>query len=364
MIVQARLVTTTIVLVLLPPLALLLGGRPLAPHFRLPPGYEYQTGGAFSPLGAGLVGLTAGALILLAIWLLSRRESKSPLSPEHASHRRMPGRGWAGLALIIVGTVSGMIVSAPLSASLTLLGATLLLDADAWRRRGSSLMSARSGYFLMLFPAGIALGWGVEYLNRFVEIGSIEPGYGRWGYAVSVSLPAAALLPTVLAARLWLGSFALFSRIRPLTVPHVPHETLGLVLMLLSVAGLGAGTLWPESLYLLAWMAPVALLAGVQRLLGNGQSQEGLNGRALTAMGGGVLAGAVFALASAMGAPWHLHSPVASYPALGTGLLAAVLFAFYGLTAQQVGDWLTQPWRGTRRPLRRIAIPIRGEVKR
>jgi hypothetical protein len=360
--VQARLVTTTIVLVLLPPLALLLGGRPLAPHFQLPPAYEYQTGGAFSPLGAGLVGLTAAALILLVLWLLSRRESKPPLKPETASHRRLPGRGWAGLGLLVVGVAISAIVSAPLAAALILLGATLLMDADAWRRGGSSLISAQRGYFLMLFPAGIALGWGAEYLNRFVEIGFVAPAHGAWDYAVSVSLPAAALLPATLAARLWLGSFALFARIRPFQGPHLPRESSGLLLMMLAAAGLGAGTLWPEVLYLPAWLAPMMLFAGVQRLLGDAQGQ-GLDGRTLTAMGGGLLAGGVFALTGSWESPWQLHAPVASYATFGTWILAAVLFAVYGLTAQRLGDWLTRPRRGTTRRMRRISIPIRGEWK-
>ena len=360
---QARLVTTTVVLVLLPPLALLLGGRPLAPHFRLPPGYEYQTGGAFSPLGTGIVGLTAGALILLALWLLSRRESEPPLSSQAAPARHLPGRGWAGMFLMAGGLGAGAIVSAPLSVALTLLGATLLLDADAWRRCGSSLMSARRGYFLMLFPAGIVLGWGAEYLNRFAEVGALDPATGSWGYATGISLPAAALLPATLAARLWLGSFTLFSRVRPAGGLPLPAEAGGLLLMLVAATGLAAGTLLPEELYLLAWMAPLALLAGVQRLLADTPA-PGLGSRTLTAMGGGLVAGGIFVAASAAGAPWQLHAPSAEWPALSTGLLAAVLFAFYGLTAQQMGDWLTQPWRGAQRPLRRVRIPVRVEMKR
>jgi hypothetical protein len=133
---------------------------------------------------------------------------------------------------------------------------------------------------------------------------------------------------------------------------------------MVAIAFFGAGTLWPEAFYLLGWFAPVALLAGVQKLLGGGPGIR-LDGRALAAMGGGVLGGAVFALARACGAtPWQIHAPLAAYPMLGTAVLASVLFAFYGLAAQQIGDWLAEPWRRSTRPLRRINIPIRGEPKR
>ena len=326
---QARLIIATLLLVLPPPLALLLGGQPLAPHFRLPPAYEYQTGGAFSPLGATLLCLTAGGLILLAGILLSRRESKSPLKPPEASHRGLPARSWGGLALLIAGAAVAAVAGTSTGGTLMLIGATLLLDGDTWRRSGSSLLAVDRAYFLTLYPLGLLPGWGAEYLNRFVEIGSMVPNGGQLAYVVGVSLPAMALLPAAIAARQWLG-----------------------------VAGLLGGTLWREELYAVAWLSPLVLLLAVHLLTGGSPSDSG---RWLTAMGGGLIPGMVLGVAGTLGHQWALNGPFAEYHRLGVALLGATLFAVYGLSALLLGDWLAQKRQGKTRPRRRITIPIRVE---
>jgi hypothetical protein len=147
------------------------------------------------------------------------------------------------------------------------LGAILAMNALVWRETGRSLLTHRRGWFLALFAASAVFWWLFEHLNRFVGNWRYEGlvASGDWDYVLQATLPFATVLPAVASAWHWLQ---LAPRLDARGLPPIDAP----VALAWAALGLGAGALmgvalWPDALFSVLWLAPLALLGGLQRLL-------------------------------------------------------------------------------------------------
>lgn len=269
---------------------------------------------------------------------------------------------------------------------LLMLALLLVANADTERRTGSSLLSQRRGYFLLLFPTSLIAGWLVFYwLNLFVGLWIYPNANEAVPFALGKSLDYATLLPALLSLRQWLASFpslvAATNRGRHIASDQgtaAPAE--GWLLIGLASIGLGAYPVWPDPLYGLMILAPVVLAVGTQVLRGQPTSVAGIqrgdwSRPLLSALAAllilaltqlvNVLLGGVWTYALPMlGGPVVLQLPVPAW------LLAPLPLALLGLW---LSDQLAEPFRQRPqqppfRPHSPVQIPVvdlsRGKVRR
>lgn len=144
------------------------------------------------------------------------------------------------------------------------------MNALAFRRSGRALLTERFGFLLALFPASALFWWLFEHLNRFVGnwyYTGVAAADG-WDYFVQATLPFSSVLPAVASTWAWLRTFPRFEAMGeslPLTVPSLSRMAapIAVSIGLLALAGIGV---WPQALFSLLWLAPLAVLLGLQQL--------------------------------------------------------------------------------------------------
>jgi hypothetical protein len=147
------------------------------------------------------------------------------------------------------------------------LGYILVMNGLAWRKLGRSLLTDRTGWFLTLFPVSAAFWWLFEHLNAFVDNWHYSGAAMNddWQYFIQATLPFSTVLPAVASTWCWLRSFP---RLETIGLPRLAGDRAlawtGLALGLLTLWALG---IQPEPLFSALWLAPLALLAGLQRLI-------------------------------------------------------------------------------------------------
>ncbi|MGH8222605.1 MAG: hypothetical protein ACREQZ_06495, partial [Woeseiaceae bacterium] len=147
------------------------------------------------------------------------------------------------------------------------LGYLVTLNALAYRRTARSPLTHQTTWFLLLFPASAVFWWLFEYLNRYVGnwYYSGIADSGDWDYFLQGTLPFSTVLPAVMSTRAWLASFP---RLDALALPPVRgHAGLAwgsFALGVLALAGIGVR---PEELFAMLWLAPLLVLAGLQKLV-------------------------------------------------------------------------------------------------
>lgn len=216
----------------------------------------------------------AGAAVLYGVALARARPQASSL--EHP----YPWWGWLGLALVAAGwLLAWNDVVAPQWRRHTFtplwLGYVLVMNALAFRRSGRALLTDRSGFLLALFPASALFWWLFEHLNRFVGnwyYTGVAAADG-WDYFLQATLPFSSVLPAVASTWAWLMTFPRFDAMgesMPLKAPSLGPPSLSRVsaaaAVVLGVLGLAAIGLWPQALFSLLWLAPLAVLLGLQKL--------------------------------------------------------------------------------------------------
>lgn len=258
----------------LPLIGTWLAGRPLAPYLVWPPAAEPRTAAPFNGWIFGLVAV----LILLALAPVGYRllTSRMPSAPQSGGH--WPVWGWAGLMLLLAGwglawTRFDALESVQRYAHTPLwLGYILVINALALRRRGHCPLLDRPRRFAVLFPLSAGFWWLFEYLDLYT---------GNWyylntaapesaAYQLSSTLAFATVLPAVLSTQAWLAGFPRlsagldrFRRPSPALADRFPR--FALVAAVLGLIALGG---WPHTLFPLLWLAPLALVIGLQGLLG------------------------------------------------------------------------------------------------
>jgi hypothetical protein len=251
-----------------PLIGLALAGLPLAPYLEFPPRTRAVAHAPFSWIAFAVFAFPAlGAASLYACGLARSKPRDAP------GARRFPWWGWVGLGLVALGwSLAWNKGFAPPewrrhTFTPLWLGYVVTLNALAHRRTGRSPLTHQTGWLLALFPASAAFWWLFEILNRYSGnwyYGGIAAS-GDWDYFLQGTLPFSTVLPAVVSTRAWLASFP---RLDSISLPPLrgnPALAWGaLALGTLALAGIGV---WPEALFAMLWLAPLLVLAGLQKLV-------------------------------------------------------------------------------------------------
>ena len=275
-------------LVGLPPLGVILAGKPLARYLEFPPVTRYVEHAPFSwPVFLATVVFIVVTVAPLVIRVVTSRLTpdasrftvhESPLTPHASPLTSLPWWGWLGLGITGLDWVLAWNRFPWLgdlqSHTFTPLwvGYILVMNALAYRRTGSCMMLGRPCYFLLLFLLSAAFWWFFEYLNRFVQnwyyVGARE--FTPTEYFWYATLPFSTVLPAVLSTRDWLATYPRLSAGLDQWWPiQVRQPTLvgWLVLVLAGVGLMGIG-IWPDYLSPLLWVSPLLIITSLQAVSG------------------------------------------------------------------------------------------------
>lgn len=377
-------------MLLLPPLGALLAGQPQGELLRFP-----LDARAWDPLPPDtalliLACVAAGAAVLVPLWMArpdpARTRQAVEAVPEGDQALGEPGGGatrpllplrllvWGGLLLgaALALALAGL---AGLSQPALVLGLTLVLAGHTERRTGTSLVSRRPGYFLLLFPVSALLGWLFHWLNLYLQLW-VYPGAGAESaipYVLVRTLDYATLLPALLVLRQWLASWRTlllcWGRARPLGREDAAGGGLTWTALALAGLGLAGAAVWPDWIWPLAWCAPLLLVLGLQRSgvgpgLFAGIPRGDWSRLLITALAALLLGLLIQGWNSLMGPVWVFQLPlIGALPLLGLPLPAYAGLLPLGLLGLWVADQLAHPWR--RRPLGLLRpFPVRLSIKR
>lgn len=210
---------------------------------------------------------------------------KAPATRDAAARRPWPWWGWAGLAVMLAAWIAAWTRPAwlgfarhysffPLWA-----GFAVILDAAAHARGGRSMIASAPGRYLALYPMSAAAWWYFEFINRMIKNWWYEGAdvFGPWTYVLYASLCFSTVLPAVLAARNLLATLPFLTRSYQ-NGPAVRGNARGRAWgwMATGVIGLFFIGLFPEPLFFMTWLAPLALMAGALSLAGEKTPFDGL----------------------------------------------------------------------------------------
>jgi len=258
----------------LPLAGIALAGKPIAAYLEFPPRTEYVEHTAFSWPAF----LVTGMLVVIAVTPFVIRVMRHGASPPAVASGAFPWWGWLSLAwlslvwILAWSRLDWFAALQPFTFTLLWLGYIVLVNALTLWRTGRCMLSGRPGYFLALFPASAVFWWLFEYLNRFVQnwhyVG-VEPLSG-WQYFWQATLPFATVLPAVLSTRELVASFPrLAAGLEDAWVAAwVRRKRVAWLLLLVSACGLTAVGVWPNALFSLLWLAPLAVISALQVITG------------------------------------------------------------------------------------------------
>jgi hypothetical protein len=207
-----------------------------------------------------------------------RVEGKAP-HPERAPgadsefgirHSPFPSWFWLGLALAVVswllawGRFEGLGPVREHTFFTLWLGYILVVDGLVFRRTGTSPASRSAGSFTAAFPVSAALWWYFEFVNRFVQNWWYDgvTHFSALHYLAYGTLCFSTVIPAILETADLLASFRWF-RLAYREGPcwRVPARAGRRAVMAGGIAALVAMALWPNPLFFLTWLAPLAVLS-------------------------------------------------------------------------------------------------------
>jgi hypothetical protein len=253
-----------------------LAGYPVNRYLQFPPKTQYIVHAPFSwPAFAIFSCIILAFLLPVAVQGLQGYK-KGRLNAVQSVPRPFPLWGWIGVAIGIVTWIlawtrfSWFVPYQPHTFSPLWMSYIVVVNALCFRRTGSSLMTDRPGFFLLLFPTSAVFWWFFEYLNRFVQNWHYTGAeFSPWAYFWYATLPFSTVLPAVLSTKQWLQSAnwlnLAYGDIHPIRWPH-PAKTAGCIL-LLSAAGLAGIGIWPNYLFPLLWISPLLIIVCLQILM-------------------------------------------------------------------------------------------------
>ncbi len=268
-----------LMLIGLPLLGIIAGGRDPAPFLEMPPTTRSVEHAGFSWPWFCFFALADLLLIGGLLWAVrSGNQNKAVKITTLAAAKRLPWWGFAGIILCLAAwlmawqRVTWFWLFQPHTFLPIWAGFILFINALALRRSGSCLLLRRPLRFLLLFPVSAGFWWFFEYLNRFVQnwhYTGIE-GMGPGEYSYYSSLAFATVLPGVLSMLdLLLTVPALvrgLARCRPLHLPA--SRWIPRVALAAASAGLALIGIFPDQLFALLWVAPLVMILALQRLAG------------------------------------------------------------------------------------------------
>jgi hypothetical protein len=178
--------------------------------------------------------------------------------------RRLPARGWIGLALVALAWPANWGLAGLRTQLLFFplwLGYVLFVDGWTARRDGDSLASRSPRGFVSLFAISVPLWWGFEAANQRLANWEYlgREHFGDLEYALLCSLSFATVVPAVLVSAQWARGLGWIERcargprVAPGRALHAASFLVGLGLLLLALR-------WPRACYPFIWVAGVFLL--------------------------------------------------------------------------------------------------------
>jgi hypothetical protein len=269
------LAVLTAMLLGLPALGVYLAGYSLDHYFEFPPNTRYVSHAPFSWPAFAIFALSILAVVLPLIVKGVKAYKKYPKGAARAPLYRFPWWGWLGAATGILAWIlawSRFAWFARFQAhtfSSLWLSYIVVINALCIRYRGHSLMTDRTGFFLLLFPLSAAFWWFFEYLNRFVQNWYyVGTDFSAWAYFWYATLAFMTVLPAVLSTRELLLSVAwikaAFGRFHP--VRWSGFKPISVAALLMAVVGLAGIGVWPNYLFPLLWLSPLLIIICLQAL--------------------------------------------------------------------------------------------------
>lgn len=384
----APLLVLGLAMLLLPAIGALIAGIPLGELLALPLSTRAWDPLPLAPTAVGLACAVAAASVLLPLWLARPSAGQPPRSSDPGRSQTLDLRPLVAMRLVVWGA---LLLGAALALALAglpgvsqptlILGLTLGLAGDTKRRTGTSLLTKRPGYLLLLYPVSALIGWLFHWLNLFVQLW-IYPNADADSaipFVLVRTLDYATLLPALMILRQWLGSWRGLlewsSRARewgkandlPSSIA-APDRRSGLWLGL-SALGLAGAGVWPDWVWPLTWMAPLLLAIGLQGARSHpgpfAAVRRGDWSRVLSVAAAALLLGILIQGWNHLAGPvWVFQLPlIHELPLFGLPLPGYVGLLPLGLLGLWIADQLTHPWR--RRPLGRPGpFPVRLSVRR
>jgi hypothetical protein len=267
----------------LPLAGIVIAGKELWPYLEFPPRTEYVVHAAFSWWAFAATALLVIVTVFPFVYRVVRNRAGVERGPLRVAG--FPWWGWiacAWLAVVWLLAWNRFDWFAPLQAftfSMLWIGYIVVVNAITWKRTGRCMLTDRPAYFLALFPLSAVFWWFFEYLNRFVQnwhyigIGTLGP----WDYFWQATLPFATVLPAVLGTCELLATFPRASAglERAWAMTWTRSKPMAWLVLVTSAAGLAAVGVWPNALFSLLWLAPLALLTALQILTGEASVLDG-----------------------------------------------------------------------------------------
>lgn len=239
--------------------------------------------------------------------------------------------------------MAGSVWLPALFSTLAVFAFSMLLDALTFQRTHHSLSRSQLSYLLWNGVAGAVTGMLLAYLNLFATTWATAAGSEVQALLVG-ALCGSVLLPAVSITRLWLAGLVRL-RTRRFALPTLTAEPTAKLLLLLSLIGLLAGTVWVDHLFWMFWLSPLTLLVALQLLWHESTVFSGLPqgdwSRVLLGALSGILVGGI-ALAT------YRMSGGSLYLAISTWQLIPGL-AVFGVLCLQISDVVAENWRGKKR---------------
>ena len=261
-----------LLLIGLPLAGVVISGKPLYPYLEFPPRTVYVVHATFSwwVFAALLLFIVVTVLPFLRRLVQFRKiDEEKPLPTSY-----FPWWGWVAVAWLVVVWIlawnrfSWFESLQAFTFSMLWLGYIVIVNALTWWRTGRCMLLDRTGYFLALIPLSAIFWWYFEYLNRFVQNWFyIEVGIlGSWAYFWQATLSFATVLPAVLGTYELLASFPgiVGGLENAWSVTWLNSKRIAWILLMFSAAGLAAVGIWPNALFSLLWLAPLALITALQ----------------------------------------------------------------------------------------------------
>lgn len=271
----------------------------------------------------------------------------------------LSGMDWSELdARVLQGDANIVNPPATLLTTLMLAGYIVFINHLNKLMNGNQPFKGQLNYLLWVGGAGALLCWMLVYLNTYVASWASQPGNPLMQGLLYTPL-FALLAPAVLHTRAFIAALPNVLKVtssrHTFTPPGADKLAYGL-LGLGSLFLLSAATL-PSAYALLAWLAPLLLLMGLQLLWNESTVFSGLktgdNGRMLCAALAGVVVGNFVLFA------YHSNGGLTL---LESGWITQLGLLLFGLLCMQLADVLAENWRGKKRsdlyPKKKFPIPV------
>ena len=189
------------------------------------------------------------------------------------SFRRLPVRGWIGLALVAVFWPLNWLLEGPRThwGFFPLwLGYCLVVDAAAFFRKGSSLFSRDPEGYAGMFLVSVLAWWIFEFVNwrtgNWVYLG--EEHVGPVGFFLLSSLSFSTVIPAVFGTAELVGSLRPVCSMKP--GPRlVPTRSFLIGLFVAGWIMLALPLIWPRCFFPLVWVSLFCILEPLNAWKGN-----------------------------------------------------------------------------------------------